>query len=136
MERTASSSSLASSHGTPVEVKPETLKSLIDFDDDPEPSVAPAIPQAHQTAVAELGMPANSNDNNWASFDFAPEAKTPHGPSNVNPLESMLTQLTGPVSLPSQVSQAQGDPHVTMPIRRRLMTKLLFSDSSFLLQDL
>ncbi|XP_014508924.1 probable ADP-ribosylation factor GTPase-activating protein AGD14 [Vigna radiata var. radiata] len=107
-QRTASSSSLASSHGTPVEVKPETLKSLIDFDDDPEPSVAPAIPQAHQTAVAELGMPANSNDNNWASFDFAPEAKTPHGPSNVNPLESMLTQLTGPVSLPSQVSQAQG----------------------------
>ncbi|KAL9330186.1 hypothetical protein ACSQ67_005189 [Phaseolus vulgaris] len=106
--RTSSSSTLASSHVTQTEVKPETIKNLIDFDDDPEPSVAPAISQAQQTAVAQLGMPVNSNDNNWASFDFAPEAKTPQGPSNVNPLESVLTQLTVPVYVPSQVSQSQG----------------------------
>ena len=82
-------------------------------------------------------MPTNSNDNNWASFDSAPKAKTAHGPSNVNPLESVLTQLTVPVSLPSQVSQAQGDPHVATPIPGRLMTRLLrFNDSSFLMQDL
>ncbi|XP_047159547.1 probable ADP-ribosylation factor GTPase-activating protein AGD14 isoform X2 [Vigna umbellata] len=107
-QRTSSSSTLASSHVTRTEVKPETIKSLIDFDDDPEPSVTPAITQAQQTTVAELGMPANSNDNNWASFDFSPEAKAPQGPSIVNPLESVLIQLTVPVSLPSQVSRAQG----------------------------
>ncbi|KAL3002145.1 hypothetical protein AAZX31_08G039100 [Glycine max] len=107
-QRTASSSSLASSNGTPAEVKLETIKSLIDFDDDPEPPVASAAPQAQQTTVAQHGMPANSNDNNWASFDVAPEAKAPQGPSNVNPLESMLTQLSVPVSLPSHVSGAQG----------------------------
>ncbi|RDY05928.1 putative ADP-ribosylation factor GTPase-activating protein AGD14, partial [Mucuna pruriens] len=107
-QRTASSSSLASSNGTPSEVKLETIKSLIDFDADPEPPVAPAIPQAQQTTVAQLGMPANSNDNNWASFDVAPEAKASQGPSNVNPLESVLSQLSVPVSLPAQVSGAQG----------------------------
>ncbi|QCD85298.1 probable ADP-ribosylation factor GTPase-activating protein AGD14 isoform X2 [Vigna unguiculata] len=107
-QRTASSSSLASSDVTRTEVKPETIKSLIDFDDDPEPAVTPAITQAQQTTVAEVGMLAYSNDNNWASFDFSPEANAPQGPSNVNPLESVLTQLTVPVSLPSQVSRAQG----------------------------
>ena len=112
MQRTASSSSLASSDVTRTEVKPETIKSLIDFDDDPEPAVTPAITQAQQTTVAEVGMLAYSNDNNWASFDFSPEANAPQGPSNVNPLESVLTQLTVPVSLPSQVSRAQGDPQL------------------------
>lgn len=107
-QRTASSSSLASSNGTPAEVKQETIKSLIDFDDDPEPPVAPAIPQTQQTTVPQFGMPANSNDSNWASFDVAPEAKASKGPSNVNPLESMLSQLSAPVSLPSQASGAQG----------------------------
>ncbi|KAL2342509.1 hypothetical protein Fmac_003794 [Flemingia macrophylla] len=94
-QRTASSSSLASSNGNAAEVKLETIKSLIDFDDDPEPT------------VAQLGMPANSNDNNWASFDVAPEAKASQGPSNVK-LESVLNQLSVPVSLPSQVSGLQG----------------------------
>ena len=137
MQRTSSSSSLASSHVTQTEVKPETIKSLIDFDDDPEPSVAPAISQAQQSNVAEPGMPGNSNDNNWASFDFAPEAKAPQGPSNGNPLESVLTQLTVPVSVPPLVSRAQGDPHVAISISGRLMTRLLaFYNTSFLLQDL
>ncbi|KAK7358308.1 hypothetical protein VNO77_00235 [Canavalia gladiata] len=107
-QRTASSSSLASSNGTPAEVKLEITKSLIDFDDDPEPPVAPAIPQAQQTTVAQPGMPANSSDNNWASFDVAPEAKASQGSSDVNPLESVLSQLLVPASLPAQVSGAQG----------------------------
>lgn len=110
MQRTASSSGLASSNGTPVEVKLETTKSLIDFDDDPEPPVAPAIPQAQQTTAAQLVNPTNSGDNNWASFDVAPEAKASQGPSNVNPLESVLSQLSVPASLPAHVSGAQGGP--------------------------
>ncbi|KAK7320007.1 hypothetical protein RJT34_04736 [Clitoria ternatea] len=107
-QRTASSSSLASSNGTPAEVKLETTKSLIDFDDDPGPPVTPAIPQAQQATVAQLGMPANSSDNNWASFDVASETKASKGPSNVNPLESVLSQLSVPASLPAQISGAQG----------------------------
>ncbi|XP_027343224.1 probable ADP-ribosylation factor GTPase-activating protein AGD14 [Abrus precatorius] len=109
-QRPASSSCLASSNGTPAKVKIETMKSLIDFDDDPEPPFAPAIPQAQQTTVAQLGMPANASDNNWASFDVSPEAKASQGPSNVNPLESMLSQLSVPASLSAQVqvSGAQG----------------------------
>ncbi|XP_057417338.1 probable ADP-ribosylation factor GTPase-activating protein AGD14 isoform X2 [Lotus japonicus] len=107
-QRTASSSSLASSNGTPAEVKIETIKSLIDFDDDPEPPAAPAIPQAQQTTVAQLMMPANSSDNNWASFDVAPEVKVSQGPSNVNPLESVLSQLSVPASLPGHTSGVQG----------------------------
>ncbi|XP_004512854.1 uncharacterized protein [Cicer arietinum] len=107
-QRIASSSSLASSNGTSSEVKLETIKSLIDFDYDPEPPIAPSIPQATQTTVAQLVNPTNSGDNNWASFDVAPEVKVSQGLSNVNPLESMLSQLSAPSSLPAQVSGAQG----------------------------
>lgn len=108
LQRTASSSSLASSNGTSSEVKLETIRSLIDFDDVPEPPIAPVIPQATQTTVAQTVNPTNSGDNNWASFDVAPEVKVSQGLSNVNPLESMLSQLSVPSSLPDQVSGAQG----------------------------
>ncbi|CAL0331042.1 unnamed protein product [Lupinus luteus] len=99
-QRTASSSSLASSNRNLAEVKLETTKSLIDFDDDPEPSVAP------QTV-----MPENSGDNNWASFDFAPEAKAAQGSSNANPFEPVLSQLSVPAALPGHVSGAPVGPH-------------------------
>ncbi|PNY04146.1 putative ADP-ribosylation factor GTPase-activating protein [Trifolium pratense] len=107
-QRTASSSSLASSNGTPAEVKLETIRSLIDFDDNPEPPIAPAIPQATQTTAAQLVNPTNSGDNNWASFDVAPEVKVSQGHSNVNSLDSMLSQLSVPSSSHAQVSGAQG----------------------------
>lgn len=116
MQRIASSSSLASSNGTSSEVKLETIKSLIDFDYDPEPPIAPSIPQATQTTVAQLVNPTNSGDNNWASFDVAPEVKVSQGLSNVNPLESMLSQLSAPSSLPAQVSGAQGGPCLEVAI--------------------
>ncbi|CAJ2676188.1 unnamed protein product [Trifolium pratense] len=109
-QRTASSSSLASSNGTPAEVKLETIRSLIDFDDNPEPPIAPAIPQATQTTAAQLVNPTNSGDNNWASFDVAPEVKVSQGHSNVNSLDSMLSQLSVPSSSHAQVSGAQGGP--------------------------
>ncbi|XP_058732310.1 probable ADP-ribosylation factor GTPase-activating protein AGD14 [Vicia villosa] len=107
-QRTASSSSLASSNGTQTEVKLETIRSLIDFDDIPEPPIAPAIPQATPTTVAQLANPTDSGDSNWASFDVAPVVKSSQGLSNVNPLESMLSQLSVPSSLPAHVSGAQG----------------------------
>ncbi|KAI4350877.1 hypothetical protein L6164_005284 [Bauhinia variegata] len=95
-QRTASSSSLATSNGNPVEVKLETTKSLIDFDAEPEPPVTPAIPQTQQTTVAQsLVQPENSSgETNWASFDVAPVAKANQGPLNVSPLESVLSQLS------------------------------------------
>ncbi|KAJ1418601.1 ARFGAP/RecO-like zinc finger [Sesbania bispinosa] len=107
-QRTASSGSLASSNENPVDVKLETTKSLIDFDADPVP-IALAIPQAQQTSVPQpVVQPANSSDDNWASFDVAPEAKATPSPSNLNPLESVLSQLSVPASLPAHVSGVQG----------------------------
>lgn len=121
---------MASSNGTPAEVKIETIKSLIDFDDDPEPPAAPAIPQAQQTTVAQLMMPANSSDNNWASFDVAPEVKVSQGPSNVNPLESVLSQLSVPASLPGHTSGVQGGSHHATAIPSSWVTPLIINDSS------
>ncbi|MCI18664.1 putative ADP-ribosylation factor GTPase-activating protein, partial [Trifolium medium] len=95
---------------TPAEVKLETIRSLIDFDDNPEPPIAPAIPQATQTTAAQLVNPTNSGDNNWASFDVAPEVKVSQGHSNVNSLDSMLSQLSVPSSSHAQVSGAQASP--------------------------
>jgi hypothetical protein len=107
---------LASSNGAPAEVKLETIRSLIDFDDTPEPPIAPAIPQATQTTVAQLVNPTNSGDNNWASFDVAPVVKVSQIHSNVNPLDSMLSQLSVPSSLHAQVSGAQGGHYLAVAI--------------------
>ncbi|ONH98079.1 hypothetical protein PRUPE_7G227900 [Prunus persica] len=110
-QRTASSSSLGSTNGNPVEVKLETSGSLIDFGADPEPAPAAAVPQPQQTTVAQsYPQPANStNDNNWASFDVAPEVKAPQAPANVNSLESLLSQLSVSAPGPSYVSGATGN---------------------------
>lgn len=108
-QRTTSSSSLGSSNGNPVEVKVENSGSLIDFDVDPEPPIAAAVPQAQQTFVTQpTGNSATStNDNNWASFDVAPEAKVSQAPSNVNTLD-VLSQLSVSVSVPGHVSGNPG----------------------------
>ncbi|KAI4347145.1 hypothetical protein L6164_007987 [Bauhinia variegata] len=109
-QKTTSSSSLASSNGNPVEVKLETTKSLIDFDAEPEAPVGPAIPQVRQTTVAQsLVQPEKSgSETNWASFDAAPEAKANQGPSNVNPLDSVLSQLSVSESAPAGHVLASG----------------------------
>lgn len=74
----------------------ENAVSLIDFDADPEPPPAAAVPQAQQTSATQPSAhPATSgSDNNWASFDVAPEAKVSQVPSNANSLQSVLSQLT------------------------------------------
>ncbi|OMO58062.1 Arf GTPase activating protein [Corchorus olitorius] len=104
-QRTASSSSLGSTSGNPAEVKLETTVSLIDFDADPEPPAAPAVPQTQQTTVTQsiAQPPSSTNDNNWASFDFAPQTKVSEAPSNMNTLD-VLSQLSVPTAVPSHVS--------------------------------
>ena len=110
MQRTASSSSLGSSNGNPVEVKVENAGSLIDFDADPGPPVAAAVPQTQQTSMTQpTAHPSTSNnDNNWASFDAFPEAKVSQAPSNVNTLESVLSQLSVSASVPGHVFGTPG----------------------------
>ncbi|XP_048227677.1 probable ADP-ribosylation factor GTPase-activating protein AGD14 isoform X2 [Ricinus communis] len=105
-QRTASSSSLGSANGNPTEVKLENTVSLIDFDADPEPPVTTAVRQAQQTPASQsIAQPATTtNDNNWASFDFAPEIKVSQVASTANPLESVLSQLSVPASAPGQIS--------------------------------
>lgn len=109
MQRTASSSSLASSNGNPTELRRES--SLIDFDADPEPpSIAP-VPQTQQIppsapvpvpapapAPAQfMSQPTVSSNDNWASFDSSPVIKPSQPPSSVNLLD-MLSELSVPPS--------------------------------------
>lgn len=101
-QRTASSSSLGSSSENPAEDKKET--SLIDFDADTIPPVNPAVLQTQPaTTSPSVGQPTNtsSNDQNWASFDFGTEIKVSQPSSNVNSLESVLSQLSVPASVPA-----------------------------------
>lgn len=103
-QRTASSSSLGSATGNPTEVKVENTGSLIDFDADPEPPAAASVPQAQQATIPQsiAHSPSATNDNNWASFDFAPENKASQVPK-ANPLESVLSQLSVPVPGPGHI---------------------------------
>ncbi|XP_050903318.1 probable ADP-ribosylation factor GTPase-activating protein AGD14 isoform X2 [Lathyrus oleraceus] len=105
-QKTAFSGSLVSSNESQVNIKLETTKSLIDFDADPEP-IAPTIPQAQQTSAPQP-VSGNSSDDNWASFDIASEAKANQSNSNLNPLESILSQLSYSASLSSHASGVQG----------------------------
>ncbi|KAK8559108.1 hypothetical protein V6N12_042392 [Hibiscus sabdariffa] len=104
-QRNASSSSLGSSSGNPVEAKLETTGSLIDFDADPEPPVAPTITQTQQTSATQsiVQPPASTNDNNWASFDFPPQTNVSQAP-NVSTPDPVLSQLSVPASLPGNLS--------------------------------
>ncbi|GAB4832947.1 hypothetical protein Ancab_006967 [Ancistrocladus abbreviatus] len=99
-QRTASSSSLASNNGNPVELIRET--SLIDFDADPEPPVT-ATPAQTQLSLVNQSISnvtsAPSNDN-WAHFGNAPDSKVYQAPANVNSPEFLLTQLSALSSAP------------------------------------
>ncbi|KAK4283717.1 hypothetical protein QN277_000640 [Acacia crassicarpa] len=122
-QRTVSSSSLASSVRNPAEVKLQTTKSLIDFDAEPEPPVAPAIPRTEQlTAQSIVAQPNSSDVNNWASFDVALEAKATQTPSNVNTIESMLSQLSVSSSLPAHAPQVQHSSSILTPVPGGSMT--------------
>ncbi|XP_073132286.1 uncharacterized protein [Henckelia pumila] len=95
-QRTASSSSLASSEGNPSVIKAEA--SFIDFDSVPEPVVAATIPQTQHSATnAAPVQQIASSDNNWANFDSFPEVKvqTPV----LNSVESLLSELSIEVSI-------------------------------------
>ncbi|XVE98208.1 hypothetical protein REPUB_Repub03eG0085800 [Reevesia pubescens] len=103
-QRTASSSSLGSTSRNPAEVKLETTGSLIDFDADLEPPVASAVTQTQQTTVSQsIVQPTSSTNDNWASFDFAPQTSVSQAPSNVNTLDSVLSQLSVPASVPAHL---------------------------------
>ncbi|KAK8602207.1 hypothetical protein V6N12_052021 [Hibiscus sabdariffa] len=105
-QRTASSSSLGSTSGNPAEVKLEMTGSLIDFDADPEPQVASAVTQTQQTTVSQpvLQPTSSTNDQNWASFGFASQTNVSQAHSNVNTLDSVLSQLAVPASAPGDQS--------------------------------
>nr|XP_043627701.1 probable ADP-ribosylation factor GTPase-activating protein AGD14 [Erigeron canadensis] len=113
-QRTASSSSLASSNGNPTELRRES--SLIDFDADPEPSSTAPVPQTQHTAPAAaaapvpapipatfVAQPSISANDNWASFDASPVIKASQAPSSANLLD-MLSDLSVPASANNPVS--------------------------------
>ncbi|KAL3839861.1 hypothetical protein ACJIZ3_024452 [Penstemon smallii] len=99
-QRTASSSSLASSDGNLSEVKVEA--SFIDFDSDPvTTSTTVSQTQAVTDASSVQQLAALSGDN-WANFDSVPQVKVVNTAAS-NSLESVLLDLSipAPVSGPS-----------------------------------
>ncbi|KAH9608615.1 hypothetical protein KSS87_000733 [Heliosperma pusillum] len=99
-QRTASSSSLASSNGNPTELKRES--SLIDFDASSKPVAAT---QVQQPAVGQSVPPQATNspsDDNWACFDTVVEKVekdvSQKTPPNSSTLESALFDLFAPAS--------------------------------------
>ncbi|KAL3623999.1 hypothetical protein CASFOL_032815 [Castilleja foliolosa] len=89
-QRTASSSSLASSDANPSEIKVEA--SFIDFDSVPDP---PTVPQTQQpVADASFGQVTASNGNDWANFESVPEVKIHAEPSSS--VDSALSELFSP----------------------------------------
>ncbi|XP_027173935.1 probable ADP-ribosylation factor GTPase-activating protein AGD14 [Coffea eugenioides] len=105
-QRTASSSSLASSNGNPAEIKIEA--SLIDFDAAPElPVPAPVQPQ-QSAASASIAQTATPSSDNWANFDSVAEVKASQPRVNSNPLESVLSQLSVPASVSGHVAVTPG----------------------------
>ncbi|KAK9073782.1 hypothetical protein SSX86_006376 [Deinandra increscens subsp. villosa] len=95
-QRTASSSSLASSIGNPTELRTET--SLIDFDADPGPPSTAPSQQTQQNAPAPIvAQPTKSSDDNWASFDSTPAMK----PTQPHPSSSNLLDVLSDLSVPA-----------------------------------
>ncbi|KAK1418533.1 hypothetical protein QVD17_27678 [Tagetes erecta] len=91
-QRTASSSSLASSTGNPTELRTET--SLIDFDAEPEPPSTAPVTQTQQTAPAPaVAQPSHTSNDNWASFDSSPIVKSTQPPPSSNLLD-VLSELS------------------------------------------
>ncbi|XP_039059582.1 probable ADP-ribosylation factor GTPase-activating protein AGD14 [Hibiscus syriacus] len=90
--------------GNLVEAKLDTTFSLIDFDADPEPPVAPTVTQTQQTTATKtiVQPPAFTNDNNWASVDLPPQRNVSPA-HNVNNLDAVLSQLSVPASVPGNL---------------------------------
>ncbi|GFY96316.1 NSP (nuclear shuttle protein)-interacting GTPase [Actinidia rufa] len=109
-ERTASSSSLASSNGNPAESKREDIGTLIDFDAVPEPSTIATVPPQQQTGTSQLVVQptTSSNADNWACFDSPTVVKVTQAPSNANPLGLVLSELSVPASLAVQTAGIPG----------------------------
>ncbi|KAL0337439.1 UNVERIFIED_CONTAM: putative ADP-ribosylation factor GTPase-activating protein AGD14 [Sesamum calycinum] len=113
-QRTASSSSLASSDVNPSEIKMEA--SFIDFDSVPEPPVTVTTPQTQQVPpdASSVQLTASSG-NDWANFDSVPEWLTrlifgssfgSAGPSSVLPHGGNPVASLGPV--PQQLVNVEG----------------------------
>lgn len=108
-QRTASSSSLASSNGNPAELRSES--SLIDFDAVPEPPSTAPLPQTQPAALGpSVAQPTTSSNANWANFDSFSEVKVSPAPSNANLLESVLSELSFPAPLPGNVGASVNAP--------------------------
>ncbi|XP_051114066.1 uncharacterized protein LOC127239790 [Andrographis paniculata] len=88
-QRTASSSSMASSDVNPAEIKVEA--SFIDFDSVPEPPITAPVNKQVPVATSSVQQTASSG-NDWANFDSAPQVKAYAAASNS--VESVLSELS------------------------------------------
>ncbi|GFY98272.1 NSP (nuclear shuttle protein)-interacting GTPase [Actinidia rufa] len=110
LDRTASSSSLASSNGNPAESKREDIGTLIDFDAVPEPpTIATVLPPQQTVAGQSVVQPTiSSNADNWACFDSPTVVKVTEAPSNANLMGLVLSELSVPAYVPVQTAGIPG----------------------------
>ncbi|KAL8209376.1 hypothetical protein R6Q57_006108 [Mikania cordata] len=105
-QRTASSSSLASSTGNPTGLRRET--SLIDFDADPEQPSTESGPQIQQKAPAPIeAQPTKLSNDNWARFDSSPLTNLTQPPPSSSNLLDVLSELSVPAPGNPVVASAQ-----------------------------
>ncbi|KAI3495879.1 hypothetical protein L1887_38226 [Cichorium endivia] len=107
-QRTASSSSLASSNGNPTELRRES--SLIDFDTEPEPPSTASVPppQPQQTVpVVSNPQPTLSLNDNWANFDSTPPSVATTTPSQPPPSTHNLLDMLSELSVPASGNNPQ-----------------------------
>jgi len=111
LQRTASSSSLATGNGNPAEVKRET--SLIDFDAEPGLAVMVAETQAQpSTTCQSVGQSTSTpSGDNWACFNNIQENMVSEAPPSSNSLESLLLQSSFSAS-----GSASPAPPPTLPL--------------------
>ncbi|XP_057506172.1 probable ADP-ribosylation factor GTPase-activating protein AGD14 isoform X2 [Actinidia eriantha] len=109
-QRTASSSSLASSNGNPAESKRVDIGTLIDFDAVPEPpTIATVLPPQQTVAGQSVVQPTiSSNADNWACFDSPTVVKVTEAPSNANLMGLVLSELSVPAYVPVQTAGIPG----------------------------
>ncbi|KAJ0234770.1 hypothetical protein HA466_0271350 [Hirschfeldia incana] len=108
----ALSSSVTSTNENPPEVKLETAISLIDFDADPEP---PATPSVAIQAPHPAAQPESASNDNWACFGAVPSALSSNAsqtPPSGNTVDSLLSQLAAPSSVPVQMSSGHSSSQI------------------------
>ncbi|CAN6456329.1 unnamed protein product [Victoria cruziana] len=116
-QRTAPSSSMASTEGSTPQLKRVNSGSLIDFSAEPEPPVTAAQPVPFSShAISQPSATPSVASNDWASFDNSSQEKaaaTSNATKPVSVLEQLSVQTSAPVTNTSTIPVGVVNPLLT-----------------------